>query len=394
MLSIVPARAARRRGPRARGPRPRRGHRGTAVASMASQAMGGALLLRRLVASYTSALLLTTCAPAAAVGTTAVCSDGLTAVATFPYPARAGYPARCSSGSVVACENMDAAGPNGTLEFRCDTDASSSKPWLLLARRAEWNTNVNGNLSYGGHTIQTVLSAPDDILGNTLLGANGRPARSRELTYDEVRGYAPPLRLFQNTHVFTGSRGAAVDVTFDSSTALAHHCSDVMGSGLPSLDLLMNASINHEAGQAERTKWSSTFEWEGLIGGSLPILLMGFPSTHTEGDFWEMSVVPVPEGTGNEQPVWIRFLKPGPNNTHEAVYFDTFAYDGLRCHGASLADCGMARDYYSAILDQHFYWENTWLQEGAISLKLPGQNTGTDGQLLRDHALHAIVLVR
>ena len=79
---------------------------------------------------------------------------------------------------------------------------------------------------------------------------------------------------------------------------------------------------------------------------------------------------------------------------HEAVYFDTFAYDGLRCHGASLADCGMARDYYSAILDQHFYWENTWLQEGAISLKLPGQNTGTDGQLLRDHALHAIVLVR
>jgi len=38
-----------------------------------------------------------------------------------------------------------------------------------------------------------------------------------------------------------------------------------------------------------------------------------------------MSVVPVPEGNGNEQPAYIRFLKPGPNNTHEAVYFDTFA---------------------------------------------------------------------
>ena len=38
-----------------------------------------------------------------------------------------------------------------------------------------------------------------------------------------------------------------------------------------------------------------------------------------------LSVVPVPEGNGNEQPAYIRFLKPGPNNTHEAVYFDTFA---------------------------------------------------------------------
>jgi hypothetical protein len=350
----------------------------------------GSVLLRRLMATYGGAFLLIACGPTE----TCSCSDGLTAVATFPYPARRGFPARCIGGSVVACENMAAAGPNSTIEFWCGAGASaSSKPWLIVARRAEWNTN-RWNQSYGGHTIQQVLSAPGDILGNTLLGIHGQPARSCELTYDEVRGYAPPLRLFQNTHVFTGSRGAAVDVTFDDSTALAHHCSDVMSTGLPSLDLLMNASINHETAQAERAKWSATFEWEGLVGGFLPILLMGFPSTHIDGVYWEMSVVPVPEGTGNEQPVWIRFLKPGPNNTHEAIYFDTFAYDGLRCHGASLADCGMARGYYSAILDQHFYWENTWLQEGAMSLGLPGQNTGTDGQLLRDHALHAIVLVR
>eukprot|EP01043_Picozoa_sp_COSAG02_P023640 COSAG02_NODE_1268_length_13537_cov_14.243637_4_plen_357_part_00 len=339
------------------------------------------VVLRRLVA---------TCAAGAFLLTTgdvdATCSDGLTAVATFLYPER------CTGGSVIACENMAAAGPNSTIEFHCDTE-TSGKPWLTLARRAEWNNN-RWNLSYGGHSIQQVLSAPDDMLGNTLLGINGYPARSCELTYGEVRGYAPPLRLFQNTHVFTGSRSAAVDVTFDDSTALAHHCSDVMGTGLPSLDVLMNASINHEAAQAERAKWSSSFEWEGLIGGFLPILLMGFPSIHIEGAYWEMSVVPVPDGTGNEQPVWIRFLKPGPNNTHEAIYFDTFAYDGLRCHGSSLADCGMAGDYYSAILDQHFYWEKTWLQEGAMSLVLPGEKTGTDGHLLRDHALHAIVLVR
>ena len=152
---------------------------------------------------------------------------------------------------------------------------------------------------------------------------------------------------------------------------IAHHCSDVMTDGLPSLDLLLNQTINGGA-SGERLDWSQTFEWEGLVGGALPILLMvsreivccrccqlsrsagmrerfwshaasmprkrsnpkddrccccgqGFPSTHGGGAYWEMSVVPVPEGNGNEQPAYIRFLKPGPNNTHEAVYFDTFA---------------------------------------------------------------------
>ena len=63
-----------------------------------------------------------------------------------------------------------------------------------------------------------MLSAPDDLLGNTLLGIHGRPQRSAELSYTEVRGYAPPLKKFQNTHVFTGSREAAVDLTFDDAT--------------------------------------------------------------------------------------------------------------------------------------------------------------------------------
>jgi hypothetical protein len=57
-------------------------------------------------------------------------------------------------------------------------------------------------------------------------------------------------------------------------------------------------------------------------------------------------VIPVPEGTGNEQPVYIRFLKPGPNNTHEAIYFNTFAYGGLRCHGSSLAACGKSPVFF------------------------------------------------
>eukprot|EP01045_Picozoa_sp_COSAG04_P005640 COSAG04_NODE_264_length_18606_cov_9.965256_21_plen_284_part_00 len=54
---------------------------------------------------------------------------------------------------------------------------------------------------------------------------------------------------------------------------IAHHCSDVMTDGLPSLDLLLNQTINGGA-SGERLDWSQTFEWEGLVGGALPILLM------------------------------------------------------------------------------------------------------------------------
>jgi hypothetical protein len=135
-----------------------------------------------------------------------------------------------------------------------------------------------------------VLASPDDLLGNTLLGLSGHPSHASELTYAEVRGYAPPLRLFQNTHVFTGSRGAAVDVCFDSGTGLAHPSSAFMGTGLPSLDLLMNASINHENNQKERAKWRASFAREGLIGGNLPILIMGYPSTQDPALYWEMTV--------------------------------------------------------------------------------------------------------
>ena len=46
-----------------------------------------------------------------------------------------------------------------------------------------------------------------------------------------------------------------------------------MTDGLPSLDLLLNQTINGGA-SGERLDWSQTFEWEGLVGGALPILLM------------------------------------------------------------------------------------------------------------------------
>eukprot|EP01045_Picozoa_sp_COSAG04_P005641 COSAG04_NODE_264_length_18606_cov_9.965256_22_plen_231_part_00 len=155
--------------------------------------------------------------PATAAGD--VCGAGLTAVATFAYPG-----AQCSwttpvDGPVVACEDMATSdGPNSTLEFHCAGEEPGTPPWLALPRRAEWNNaSADGN-GYGGHTLTQVLSAPDDLLGNTLLGIHGRPQRSVELSYSEVRGYAPPLKKFQNTHVFTGSREAAVDLTFDDAT--------------------------------------------------------------------------------------------------------------------------------------------------------------------------------
>ena len=78
-----------------------------------------------------------------------------------------------------------------------------------------------------GTTLSQVLASPSDLLGNTLLGIHGAPPRD-EPTYDEVRAQAPPLRLFQNTYLWTGSRGSSVDTAFDGTTAWAHHPNDVI----------------------------------------------------------------------------------------------------------------------------------------------------------------------
>ena len=283
--------------------------------------------------------------------------------------------------------------PNGNVTFRC---AGDGKVWLVLPKRVVPNTNPDPRPGggYGKFTKQQVLTAGTDLLGNELLN------RSAGFTYRDVIAVVPPLRLFQNTACWVGSRGAAVDATFDCGTAMAHTCSDVIGTGAPSLDLLLDP--------ATRSRFAKTFELEGLVGGWLPVAVMGFPavtapsarqqpgnltaatSTAEAGQYWEMTIVPVPEGTGNEQPVMLRFLCPrcGPGGSPAVHYFDTFAYTGISCNGTALDDCGYAGEFFTTLLDVHFFWQRTWADEGAMTLALPG----ADGAVLLDQARHALVL--
>lgn len=152
---------------------------------------------------------------------------------------------------------------------------------------------------------------------------------------------------------------------------------------------------------------SATFDREGLVG-NLPILVLDFPTApqgiETEAapqpqppaSLWEMTVVPVANNTGREQPIFIRFVAANASALKGAVaprtlYFDTFAYIPSWCAGY-LAGCVVAERYYSAMLDSYFFWEDTWTDEGIMQLSLPSQPLGTDGELLHNQARHALVL--
>ena len=112
--------------------------------------------------------------------------------------------------------------------------------------------------------------------------------------------------------------------------------------------------------------------------------------------FWEMSVVPQQRDTGKEQPVFFRFLEvahtaPG-TASHTALYFDSFAYIPSWCSTDTLADCDDPSNYYSAMLDTHFFWKQTWEEEERMILDLPERPDDTDGKLLVTQASYALVL--
>jgi len=117
----------------------------------------------------------------------------------------------------------------------------------------------------------------------------------------------------------------------------------------------------------------------------------------SEDGFWEMSVVPVANGTGFEQPVFFRFLQVNSSvlsgKTEPGVlYFDTFEYVPSFCPTSeTMAGCVSSLRYYSAILDVHFFWERTWEEEGVMKLFLPARED-TDGGLLVKQAVHSILV--
>lgn len=266
-------------------------------------------------------------------------------------------------------------------------------PWrsLTLQKNVAPNTPIDNNdAKYAvpgvfNFTKAEVLAATTDVMGNALLGIHGHAARPNEPTLDEVAAAIPPLRSINGARVWVANRESGVDCTFDASGAN-------FGQGTPSPSLVSSALPGCANPQ---------FDHEGIVG-ALPILLLDFPVLPGNGSdsdvlLWEMTTVPVANGTGYEQPVFIRFVAVNRTSARgisrpSALYFNTFAYVPSMCASDVLAGCDAPGDFFSAMLDVHFYWDTTWKREGTMSVgRLPTAG-GVDGGLLSRHAQHALVL--
>ena len=201
---------------------------------------------------------------------------------------------------LLACEDI----VDGDIVFTLaqpslvDSRASTMYPLSLHKRTASNRGSRSGDSYLGNLTKHEVLNASTDIMGNTLLGIHGHPAREHEPTLAEVTSAIPPLKNLgswggNGARLWTASRGSLVDCVLDENGE-AHL------SGLPLPKLVAARLPGLE---------SSAFTTEGLLVGDgaaspLPILVLGFPTapgTHS----WEMSVVPVPNNSGFTQPVHV-----------------------------------------------------------------------------------------
>jgi hypothetical protein len=114
-----------------------------------------------------------------------------------------------------------------------------------------------------------------------------------------------------------------------------------------------------------------------------------------------MMVVPVANNTGREQPVYFRFMQVNRTVSEgkgrpAVLHFNTFQYIPSWCgegeEADGLAGCDAPAHFYAALLDVHFYWLDTWKEQGRMELSLPSRPADTDGVLVTNQATHALVL--
>lgn len=333
-------------------------------------------------------LAATAARPVAGSAAGGICPDGLTLMARFNYSLRG---SAAQKTPLAACEDL--RGPNGSLIFMSlpgaedaqRQGASSSSPWpLVLKKRVASNQPLDGDDDrYLNFTKTDVLGSPVDLLGNALLGIHGHPSRPTEPTLEEVTAAVPPIRLINSARVWTANRESGKDATFDEKAGNPT-------GGTPNPDHVNNILPG---------KTSSTYNAEGLLGGDLPIILLNFPVSPGYV-FWEMSVVPVAEGTGHEQPIFVRFLQVNASaaagrSPPGTMYFNSYEYaPSLGCWNEDFSHpsgCDAPSHYFAAVLDAHFFWERTWSGEGRMNVTLPTRPE-TDGTLLATQASHALVL--
>ena len=170
--------------------------------------------------------------------------------------------ARFDYGTVTldVCEDI-ASGLNGSISFIPVSRMAEGFP--LTLSKLTFSNQPNGgddNAYLHNLTKQEVIDAPTDLMGNILLGIHGNPSREPP-TLAEVASAIPPIRSIKDARLWTATRGSGRDATFDESMAN-------MASGTPS---------PAQAASVLPGLASTQFDYEGLLGGTLPVLLVGFP---------------------------------------------------------------------------------------------------------------------
>jgi hypothetical protein len=313
---------------------------------------------------------------------------------------------------LVACEDL--RGRNGSLIFAAAAaDASSlaghaasiaalSLP-LTLPKRVEYMAfDAGSDNDYLGFTKRQVMTNATDLLGNFLLGIHGHPPRNQEPSLREVSTAIPPIRSINTARICTANRESGRDACFDAKGA-APTWSGTPDPGTVSADQPLDGQLVNEMRIPKPA--SLEFDGEGLLGGDLPIIVLDFPLVNKNDSLWEMTVVPQANNTGREQPVFIRFIHVNASAAKgdarpSTLYFDSYEYNpSLGCplgsqNPKTLAPdgCASPADFYTAILDQHFFWQRTWEAEGRMRLDLPSRPADTDGALLSAQASHGLVL--
>ena len=328
----------------------------------------------------------------------AVCPVDYTLMAHLNYSQAAGAPPV----RLAACEDL--RGRSGSLVFvaaAAGTSTAAGGLWpLTLEKRVEFMGMDNATEDkYLSFTKEQVMSSPTDLLGNSLLGIHGHPPRDTEPTLREVQAAIPPIRSISSARICTANRESGRDACFKEDGSAP------TWSGTPDPATISSGDPAQKSGEMRIPRPKSLiFDGEGLLGGDLPIIVLNFPLANSSDALWEMTVVPQPNNTGREQPIFMRFIHVNASAAKgqarpASLYFDTYEYNpSLGCPMGSedprtLAPDGCANpaDFYTAILDQHFFWERTWEQDGRMMLSLPN-TSGTDGTLLALQASHGLVL--
>ena len=216
------------------------------------------------------------------------------------------------------CESFAGGGGNTTGDVLF-LAVGGDEGWPLRLHKRVAANRVANDSAYGNWSKAQVLTAATDVLGNGLLGIHGHPKRATEPTLREVAELIPPLRSIRDARVWTANRESGRDATFDAFGVNR-------GMGTPSPVWVARALPGFA---------STAFDREGLIG-NLPALVLSFPvgGNGTEAELLEMTVVPVANGTGREQPVLLRFVSANATSTRgeavpPALIFDTFVRPAL-----------------------------------------------------------------